>query len=134
MWPFRKKPNSPYASLETFLCTVDDALTLAYRQGDVQVVAKYLITPCREDVTDDILSGRDHTQELGLDKYRVRTWCDFRTCPNGGYIVHKEVRHKDVKIRGMISIPVGDSVDEDWFVVPSGNSYVVKDIRRCAVC
>lgn len=135
MWFFgKRKPKNPYGKVEEFLCKVDDALVRAYRNGDVQLVAPFLITPCLEDVTDDILSGRDHTQELGLDKYRIRTWCDYRACNNGGYIVHKQVRHKDVKIRGMISIPVGDNIDEDWFVVPQGDSYVVRDIRRCAIC
>lgn len=134
MWFFNKKPKNKFSAVEAFLCTVDDALTLAYRQGDVHAVANYLVTPCIEDVTDDIMSGRDHSQELGLDKYRIRTWLNIRTVSDGSYIAHKQVRHSDVKIRGMISIPVGDNVDEDWFIIPKGNSFVVKEIRRCAVC
>ena len=75
------------------------------------------------------MSGRDLTQELGLPKYRVRTWEEAEK-QGSTFVVRKKLRHKDVHIRGLIDIPVGDNVDEDWYVIEDYRGFRVVDIRR----
>lgn len=130
MFGFGKR-NKPVAKskLLSFLDDADDALTLAYEQHDVRAVVPFLQNRLLDMIVEEISSGVDLTQELGLAKYRIRTW--GAPIPSGdNYIIRKKIRHKDVQIHGMIGIPVGDNIDEDWYVSSSNNGFVVTDIRR----
>lgn len=115
--------------LIAFLDDADDALTLAYEQKDVHAAIPFLHSRLLDAIVEEIASGRDLTQELGLAKYRIRTW-DSPIVNGSEIIVHKRIRHKDVQIHGMIGIPVGDNIDEDWYVTQDNRGFVVTNIRR----
>lgn len=130
MFGFGKRNKGVAKSkLIAFLDDADDALTLAYEQKDVRAAIPFLQNRLLDAVVEEIASGRDLTQELGLAKYRIRTWGS--PIVNGAdLIVRKQIRHKDVQIHGMIGIPVGDNIDEDWYVTQDTRGFVVTDIRR----
>lgn len=113
----------------SFLDDADDALTLAYEQKDIRAAIPFLHSRLLDMIVEEISSGRDLTQELGLAKYRIRTW-DAPIVNGASFIVRKKIRHKDVQIHGMIGIPVGDNIDEDWYVTQDARGFVVTDIRR----
>lgn len=115
--------------LISFLDDADDALTLAYEQKDVRAAIPFLQNRLLDTIVEEIASGRDLTQELGLAKYRIRTW-GSPTVNGSSFIIRKQIRHKDVQIHGMIGIPVGDNIDEDWYVSEDNRGFVVTDIRR----
>ena len=123
------KKKVPTSKLLNFLNNADDALTLAYEQLDVHAAIPFLHARLLDYIGEEIASGRDLTQELGLAKYRVRTWSK-PVIEGNQYIVRKQIRHKDVQIHGMIRIPVGDNIDEDWYISSSSTGFVVTDIRR----
>lgn len=128
MFGFGKK-KVPDSKLMEFLNAADDALTLAYEQSDVHAAIPFLHARLLDYIVEEIASGRDLTQELGLAKYRIRTWSD----PNkegDHFVVRKKIRHKDVQIHGKIRIPVGDNIDEDWYVSSNATGFIVTDIRR----
>lgn len=127
---FKKKNKTPVNEIVRFLNDANEALMLAYMQGDISAVTKYFTYPYLDVISEDLRSGVDLTQELGLAKYRVITWSDPVAVNDKEYTSHKSLRHKDVKIRGLIDIPVGDNVDEMWYVISTAKGYFVTDIRR----
>lgn len=109
----------------------DDALTLAYERGDVQAAAGFFHNRLLDYILEEIQSGYNYVQELGIAKYRIRTWDTVIEEPDGNTMkVTKHIRHQDVHIRGMIDIPVGDNIDEVWTLQKNGNNYLVLNIRR----
>ena len=129
MFGHHKNKTAAPNTLTQFLEQADDALILAYEQKDIHAIIPFLHPRLIDFIGEEIKSGRDLTQELGLEKYRIRTWSEPLNSDNCT-VIHKMLRHKDVKIRGMISIPVGDNIDEDWYVSKNNDKYVVMDIRR----
>ena len=129
MFGFGKKPKVKPNKVIAFCEQADDALTLAYEQGDIQAAVPYFHYPLLDYLVEEIQSGKDLTQELGLKKYRLRTWTILHESDTL-ITLKKQIRHQDVKIRGMVSIPVGDNVDEEWDVDVSTNKYGVENIRR----
>ena len=113
-----------------FCENADDALMLAYEQGDIHAIVPYFTHPLIDDILEEIQSGADLTQEYGIAKYRIRTWDNKFPTSDTSYSIDKHVRHENVAIRGMIDIPVGDPIDEVWCIVVQNNQLFVKDIRR----
>lgn len=128
MFLFGKK-KAAQNKLIKFLDDADDALMLAYSQRDIRAVTPFLTNSLLEYVGEEIMSGRDMTAELGLPKYRLRTWEESHK-DGSTVIVRKKLRHKDVHIHGLIDIPVGDNVDEDWYVMEDKGDFKVTEIRR----
>lgn len=129
MFGFFKKAKTN--KLVDFCERADDALTLAYERRDVQAAAGFFHNRLLDYVLEEIQSGYDYVHELGMQKYRIRTWDTVEEDPNSDTIkICKHIRHQDVHIRGMIDIPVGDNIDEVWTIQKANSNYLVLNIRR----
>ena len=126
----KKKPTPTKGGLLKFLDEANEALMLAYEQRDISAVVKYFTYPYLDVISEDLRSGVDLTQELGLAKYRVITWSEPVFTEPNEYTSRKQLRHKNVKIHGLIDIPVGDNVDEIWYVLSTEKGFLVTDIRK----
>ena len=125
---FKKKRKD-----DTFLkfCdAADDALMLCYEQRDIRAVVPYFSSSLLNIICEEIKSPRDLTQEYGIAKYRIRTWEDKTETSANNYTISKHLRHQNVSIHGMIDIPVGDNIDELWYVTEQEGKMYVQDIRR----
>ena len=125
---FKKK--TPSDNVIAFCERADDALMLAYEQGDIHAIVPYFTHPLIDYILEEIQSGADLITEYGISKYRIRTWDNKQSINEAALSISKHIRHENVSIRGMIDIPVGDPIDEDWVVITQGNQMFVKDIRR----
>ena len=112
-----------------FLNEADDALMRAYYTKDISVVAEYMTRDLLDYMSEELSTHDDLTAKFGLAKYRIRNWTILDE-QGDVIVVHKEVSHKDVRIKGMISIPVGDRISEEWYVHSDRNSYLIFDIKQ----
>ena len=127
---FGKNKKTAVDDVVGFCDKADDALMLCYEQRDVNAVVSYFATPLLHAIHEELMSGSDMLQEYGIAKYRLRTWDNKVELGGTKYSITKHIRHKDVSIRGMVNIPVGDPIDEVWTLESSDKGLVVCDIRR----
>ena len=130
MFGFLKKKSKSADNFLRFCERADDALMLCYEQRDVHAVIPYFATPLLHAIHEELLSGDDMLQEYGIAKYRNRTWDGKRTVDDTHFSIIKRIRHENVYIRGMVSIPVGDDIDEEWIVEQNGAEWRVCEMRR----
>lgn len=113
----------------SFLDKADDALNNAYFNHDIHPVIPFMTPGLLDYIAEEVATHEDLTQGLGLKKYRVREW-EIVQEDNTVVVALKKITHKDVQIRGLISIPVGDNKTEEWKLQRVGSSYKVTNIRQ----